>query len=143
MRSVEVPSGCREWTGVKSKAGYGLAQWKDASSPSAHRIAWEVERGAIPEGMQVLHRCDNPSCVLVDHLFLGTVRDNMVDMASKGRQRGPRGVDHWKAKLDAEAVLAIRADPRSLRQTAAAYGIDYTVVSKIRRGTMWRHVVEA
>ena len=53
-----------------------------------HRAAWEDANGPIPDGMEVLHRCDNPPCINVDHLFIGTHRDNMKDMAAKGRAQG-------------------------------------------------------
>ena len=60
---------------------------KNGKQTYAHRAAWEQSHGPIPAGMMVLHRCDNPPCVNVDHLFLGTARDNMLDMVMKGRNR--------------------------------------------------------
>ncbi len=73
---------CWNWTGCKSKAGYGqfLGQY-------AHRIAYEMYTGERVYHLHVLHRCDNPSCVNPSHLFLGTHADNMRDMKDKGRSR--------------------------------------------------------
>lgn len=82
--------GCWIWTGhVRSR--YGEFFWKGRRR-SAHRFAWQVANDAlIPDGMCVLHRCDNTRCVRPDHLFLGTHVDNMRDMRMKGRARAPRG----------------------------------------------------
>jgi hypothetical protein len=74
---------CIEWTGP-TRAGYGLA-YVDGRRVSVHRLAWEQANGSIPDGMKVCHRCDNPSCYNVDHLFLGTQRDNILDAVAKGR----------------------------------------------------------
>jgi hypothetical protein len=107
-------SGCWLWTANVNRDGYGLmcGSRRGRKQFLAHRIAWELFRGPIPIGMQVLHRCDTPSCVRPDHLFLGTHADNMLDKVRKGRQRNgvtfgddnpsrkypekrPRGDAHW------------------------------------------------
>lgn len=81
---VTRPSGCREWTRGTNKQGYGEIR-VNGRMRRAHRVVWEMGHGPIPEGLFVLHRCDNPPCGNLDHLFLGTNADNMADMARKGR----------------------------------------------------------
>lgn len=100
---------CWEWTGTRAISGYGVA-WRDGTRPYAHRLSWEIHNGPIPAGMYVLHHCDNPPCIRPDHLFLGNQRDNMRDMADKGRARGviERGPANPNSKLTAEDVRAIR-----------------------------------
>ena len=82
------PSGCWEWTGSKNDKGYGRV-YADRDEKRAHRAMWEQAHGPVPDGLWVLHRCDNPPCVNPDHLFLGTPLDNVRDMMAKGR--------HWMA----------------------------------------------
>jgi hypothetical protein len=79
---------CHEWNSQRNRDGYGItkAHWHKMS---AHRAMWMATRGPIPAGMCVCHRCDNPPCVNVDHLFLGTALDNHRDMVAKGRA-------HWQ-----------------------------------------------
>jgi hypothetical protein len=79
--------GCWEWRGCLS-SGYGMASYR-GKKMMAHRAAWVMTFGEIPVGYLVCHKCDNHPCVRPDHLFLGTPRDNMIDMYSKGR--GPTG----------------------------------------------------
>ena len=78
---------------INPGGGYGRVYMGQRDGRSvhvgAHRVAWEKVNGPIPDGMQVLHKCDNPPCVNEDHLFLGTHRDNMIDMTEKGRGNGP------------------------------------------------------
>lgn len=82
---------CWVWTGSRSPEGYGKIVRMSPDAPSvvlsgrAHRLSYLFEYGPIPADLSVCHRCDNPSCVRPSHLFLGTAKDNAVDMASKGR----------------------------------------------------------
>lgn len=94
-RAVEVSElGCWNWMLSKDKPGYGRLKIQMGSRDkyrmtSAHRYAFEIFIGHIPNGMNVLHRCDNRACCNPEHLFLGTQQDNMIDMHQKGR--GPSG----------------------------------------------------
>ena len=89
-------SGCREWQASLNGCGYGriVLSNRPRRIGIASRVAWELYVGAIPVGLQVLHRCDNPPCVNVDHLFLGTQADNVRDMIEKGRKRGRQPPSH-------------------------------------------------
>jgi hypothetical protein len=85
MQHIPEPnSGCWLWLGATSPSGYGNI-YAFGSSLRAHRASWVIFRGAIPAGMHVLHKCDTPSCVNPDHLFLGSHADNMADKVRKGR----------------------------------------------------------
>ena len=77
-------SACIEWTGSRNPKGYGQKK-VGGKTIFAHRWAWEQANGPIPDGLHVLHTCDNPPCVNVDHLFLGTNADNVKDRDAKGR----------------------------------------------------------
>ena len=76
---------CWEWTAHKLFNGYGRFSIRGKPDYS-HRIAWELASGKYPTGEQVLHTCDNPACVKIDHLFLGTLKENMADRSAKNRQ---------------------------------------------------------
>ncbi len=143
---------CVEWSGARQYSGYGV--WTSPTDENgkrkkwrAHRLAWTVLVGPIPEGQYVLHHCDNPPCVNTDHLFLGTHADNMADKVAKGRQaRGEslaakrRGAANGRAKLTEDDVRAIRADTRLLREIAEDYGIVNQQVSMIKSRQKWGHV---
>lgn len=126
------PSGdCWVWTGRARNRGYGVVS-VDGRGRLAHRVAWELERGPIPEGLNVLHRCDNPPCVRPDHLFLGTQADNMADMTEKKRRRCP--------KLNQSTAANLRQDLSSgmtHRAAAAKYGISRGMVSHVHAGRAW------
>lgn len=107
-----MPSGCIEWTGGTTKNGYGLFH-VDGAMRLAHRWAFEQEHGKQGPYIDVCHRCDNPRCVNLAHLFAGTRLENMADCVAKGRQKkGPTGPNPLKqgersgtAKLTAVQVL--------------------------------------
>ena len=90
-------SGCRIWLKATDFKGYGRVSYM-GRSVGAHRLAYEMVNGAIPDGMCVLHRCDTPSCVNVSHLFIGTIKDNNLDRARKGRTVLPDMRLKWSDK---------------------------------------------
>jgi len=135
---IEVAAnGCWIWTGPRDKDGYGLFA-VHRHNIRAHRFVWTLAFGAIPKGLGVLHRCDTPSCVRPECLFLGTNLDNQRDCTQKGRK--PHGTKHWKAKLTAEDVRFIRASPLSSRQIAPRFGVAHMHIRKIRQRKSWKHL---
>ena len=135
-------SGCHEWTGAVGSHGYGNVNfggkfWK------AHRLAWTEQRGEIPDGLCVLHSCDNTKCCNPDHLFLGTKLDNYADMRAKGRERKAQGERHHHSCLSDESVCRIReAYLYGARQVdlAAAHDTEQSNISAIVRRSAWTHL---
>ena len=81
----EDENGCWHWRGGKNKRGQGVVRHVGKNWVTS-RLAWTLTYGPIPEGMFVCHSCDNPPCINPNHLFIGTPRDNVLDMVSKGRK---------------------------------------------------------
>lgn len=110
------PNDCWPWTGTHVR-GYGrfwIGSRTDGSRRPviASRFLYAQQVGEIPDGMQVLHRCDNPPCVNPHHLFLGTARDNVVDMLVKGRQANQRKTSCLRGHAFTPANTRVRSDGR-------------------------------
>lgn len=138
-------AGCLEWGGRTNGDGYGgfdmpLRRGRNRSVLT-HRQAWEYTYGPVPDGMHVLHTCDNPSCGEPEHLFLGTHADNMADMVRKGRKPSRRGEKNGRAVLSEEDVLAIREGFTGRHGEKAAlarkYGVTPTTIHNILTGKLW------
>lgn len=143
---VIVPSTeCWEWSGCRNPKGYGRTSRTPAFAHEClvHRLSWIINRGEIPAGLHVLHRCDNPPCFNPGHLFLGTNQDNNDDKIAKGRVSKPIGILNPRAKLTEDDVLAIRVDERSATTLARIYGVAPPTITRIRTGTGWRRLGEA
>lgn len=150
---VDKSGDCWVWTASsRNNQGYGLINTGGHDGPVrlAHRVAYELTSGPIPEGMEVCHRCDNPLCCRPDHLLLGTHAENMRDMGDKGRAATAtldlhrprfRGVAHGQAKLSGEQVREIRTRYAAggVRQTdlAREYGVTQMAISRVVRGASY------
>lgn len=107
----------------------------------AHRISWEIQNGNIPEGMMVLHKCDNPACCNPTHLFLGTQETNIRDMVSKNRQVKGEGVR--RSKLSSKSVIKIRALlklGKSTTELGKLFNVNRATISKVGSRKLWNWV---
>jgi predicted XRE-type DNA-binding protein len=135
--------GCIPWLGSRLPKGYGAIKVpKQRRQEYAHRLAWRIHHGDIPDGVQVLHRCDHPWCVNVDHLFLGSQADNMADM--KAKSRSTIGGRNPNVRLLATDVVKIKAMLRtgafSQREIGLIFGVAQVTINKIATGKTWAHV---
>jgi hypothetical protein len=133
---------CWLWTASKNKLGYGTQKLMPDVF-LAHRVSWLINKGQIPVGLCVLHRCDVPACVNPDHLFLGTNKDNVDDKMKKRRHNSGKGEHHGVSKLKNEQVLEIRkmfasGTPRQV--IANKFSITWENVHSIVTRKTWREI---
>ena len=130
---------CWIWNGATHQFGYGHIR-TGKTIEVAHRVAYRLFKNSIPDEMQVLHSCDVPACVNPDHLFLGTQKDNMDDMSSKGRRKSPQmfGEKNPSAKLTESDVAIVRDKINTYKQLNAMFGIGTSQIKRIRRYESWR-----
>lgn len=139
------PDGCWIWKGYTDKLGYGrFGAGRRQKNILAHRF---LIRNEIPEGMCACHRCDNPSCVNPDHIFIGTKKDNSQDMARKGRSKIPTprfGKENNMTKLRNEDVVEIRRLYQlglSARNIHSHFSqVTHATICNIIRGITWKNV---
>ena len=138
--SIPIPEcGCQIWTASLSKRGYGKLQVK-GKDYRAHRLAYELAYGTIPDDIVVCHRCDNRSCINPNHLFLGTHADNIADRDAKGRNKQCFGEKQGHAKLSEKDVIEIIADKRTYVEIAKDFGVTWRNIGRIKRGETWKHL---
>lgn len=154
------PDGCWLWTGYTERGGYGRITdyW---TKHLTHRYSYELAHGTIPEGMQVCHTCDVRNCVNPAHLWLGTLKDNMLDASTKGRMTGNRsnnrlfGETSKQAKLTEAQVREIREryEPQrrgrpladevrgpTVSDLAAEYDVSRTLIHRVVTRKAWPHI---
>ena len=142
---VDKTKSCWLWcASTRGNGRYGNFYF-DGKNQQAHRIAYQIKHGTIPEGMHVLHRCDNTLCVNPEHLFLGSHKDNMLDRNLKGRAKGGSlpGDLNPNIKLTREIVLEIRQRHNNGETQAALSRIfkvsDMTIHKIVTRKT-WKNI---
>lgn len=150
---VNKTDSCWLWTSKLNGSGYGVIAVPDDTRGNsscgtrvkrryflAHRMAWELTHGSIPEDKILCHHCDNPICVRPDHLFLGSHADNIRDKVSKNRQA--MGTKNSQAKLTEEKVKEIRAIGYKLmeKEVAQMFKVSPATIGEIRRREIWKQV---
>ena len=128
---------CWEWTACKATEGYGRFVLNNRDL-GAHRVAYTLAKGEIPEGLLVRHTCDNRLCCNPDHLILGTITDNMADKVKRNRQL--KGEQHSNSKLTAKQAMEIYSSPLLQDELAKLYNINQTTVSLIKHKKRWKHI---
>lgn len=139
---------CREWPGSRSPKGHGRIRWGASGYIAVHRLVWMAAHGDVPEvdgkPGQVLHRCDNPPCFRLSHLYLSSHADNMRDRALAGNYRQVFGEANGMHKLTEDQVRDIRwlyEDQGWLQdKIAESFGITQVQVSSIVRREAWPHI---
>jgi hypothetical protein len=124
---------CWTWRNSKYRNGYGSLRIKNPdgtiSAKLAHRVAWEITYGPIPEGMKICHKCDNPPCCNPAHLFLGTTQDNNRDMALKGRVKGI----HHQITHGSKLTRSIAEEIRKLHREEGLNGPQLSLLFQVSR----------
>jgi len=141
------PDECWPWTGGHTRKGYGVFHDVPNHQTTAHRMAWQLANGRpVPDGLEVCHRCDNPPCCNPTHLWIGTVRDNALDMVAKGRQNigDRRGEKCGNSILTNAEVVAIReyvkCYPRSRSMIARTYNVCRSCIENVVTRKTWSHI---
>lgn len=139
---------CWPWTAARDKSGYGrYGIRRENKVVFAHRFALELSIGEIPDGLIACHRCNNPPCCNVKHLYAGTVKQNHDDYVATGKYIGPphySGVQNGHSKLNEEQVRSIRArfaSGETRKALAEEFGVSGTMIGAIVHRDNWKHVL--
>ena len=133
---------CIEFTGCKDGCGYGRIN-RDNKLVRLHREVWKDANGEVPSGKEICHKCDNPSCINLNHLYAGTHKQNMADKALRGRVKNMIGSLSHRAKLHENDIPIIRSrisGGETCYSIARDYGVTGETVLHIKNGRSWGHV---
>lgn len=139
-------NGCWIWQRKTNPQGYGSMSLsrKNNKKVGAHRFSAWLHGMPLTDDLFVCHRCDNPSCVNPDHLFLGTASDNSKDMRDKGRLNIMHGSQNPASKLNARAVRYIRKHGQkgdgSVQRLAQKYDVNDSTILGVLNGKTWSHI---
>jgi transposase len=136
---------CIEWNYSVGANGYGRVTVHQRKH-LAHRFVYQSMVEEIPDGLQVLHKCDNKLCCRIGHLFLGTQKDNVNDMRSKGRSKFiylGKGSENPQSKLSekqAAEVIELARNGLTTKQLKSRFGVSRSTIQSIKRGSSWKHL---
>jgi hypothetical protein len=134
---------CWPWIGARFANGYGRVRTSRSTTVTAHRLAFTLTYGQIPDGLVICHKCDNPPCCNPSHLFAGTHLDNVHDCIQKGRRARLEGEQHPMARLTEETARSVRVRYQSgepSKVIASDVGVTPQMVWAIATGRSWRHL---
>jgi hypothetical protein len=141
VRVSDEPDSCWNWKGCKDRDGYGKVRINKLYFRS-HRLSYLIHNGDLPEQLEVMHSCDNPSCVNPSHLSVGTPKDNATDRINRGRTS--KGENHPMHKLTQSQVDEIRlrykwhSRDNNIVCLSKEYGVSFSVIAKIVKHQSWR-----
>ncbi len=143
---IKNDTGCWNIKGQNSLK-YGLMRIDKNKSESLHRISWIIHKGPIPEGLWVLHHCDNTRCSKIDgkddHLYLGTRTDNDLDSLKRNRLRPPKGETHPFAKITNEQAIEIKKlllTDMNIKEISCKTNVSISIVNHIKAKYSWNHI---
>ncbi len=130
---------CWEWMGCVSTGGYGQFVF-NGKMQGAHRVSWQIHKDNIPNGLCVLHKCDNRKCVNPEHLFIGTHKENTNDMMKKDRGALKYGEKHPYAKLEEKDIKEIfnLSGLLSQREIAKKFNVSQGLIQRILKHKAWK-----
>jgi hypothetical protein len=138
--------GCWVWQRVTNGVGYGMLR-VGGKMVYAHRLAHELGVGPIPDGLHVLHSCDNPRCINPAHLSAGTRSKNMKECSDRGRARIPRPIKHGEengasklTEVDVRSIRRLLAKGLTQKEIAGRFGVSQSAISLIKLGHKWSSV---
>ena len=140
FNKVDKTGDCWLWIGSTYICGYGRMSW-NGKTQSSHRISWKLKFGEIPNNLFVLHKCDEKLCVNPDHLFLGTQRDNILDLVKKGRNAKHHS-RKWK-QLRKRSIIRIRKlyeEFKNYSKIANIYKVSRVTIMNVVKRKTWKHI---
>lgn len=138
LSKVTIDGDCFRWNGVKDKDGYGLSSIKGKKIP-AHRAHWILTNGELTSDQYVLHKCKHRDCINLDHLYVGTQKQNIGDQIAA--DTFVRGSKNGKARLVEDQVLSIRSSTLSCSDLAKQYNYSYYGMWDILKGRSWKDLL--